>query len=128
MAMCRQCNGEMMEEISCLSDPIAMCGGLFEPIRWGDERESARWVVDFACRDCRTPVGGVHHPGCCVERCPACLGQALGCPCFRDPDDDDGDDDDGDENDMGDDDGDLAAHVRTITRCRAHTFHRYFKR
>jgi len=34
------------------------------------------------CSDCLTPVGGVHHPGCCVERCPACLGQALGCPCF----------------------------------------------
>jgi hypothetical protein len=34
----------------------------------------------------------VHHPGCCVERCPACLGQALGCECFGDPDDDAWDD------------------------------------
>jgi hypothetical protein len=70
-----------------------------------------------------------------VERCPACLGQALGCPCFGNPDDD-LDDDCDDVNDecmtlelgsrrAGDDGG---AHVRISTRCRAHLFHRYFRR
>jgi hypothetical protein len=148
MAMCPQCEGEMMDEISCLSDPIPVGGDFFDPIRWGDEKESSRWVIDFPCRDCRTPVGGVHHPGCCVERCPACLGQALGCPCFgTDGDDDDDlddlDDVDGDARDARDarsgrsgrsgrndgaDEGDLATHVRISLRCRAHLFHRYFRK
>ena len=147
MAMCPQCEGEMMGEISCLSEPISIGGDFFEPIRWGDERKRSRWVIDFPCRDCRTPVGGVHHPGCCVERCPACLGQALGCPCFgTDGDDDDDlddlDDVDGDARDARDpsgrsgrsgrndgaDEGDLATHVRISLRCRAHLFHRYFRK
>jgi hypothetical protein len=151
MAMCPQCEGEMMDEISCLSEPIPIGGDFFEPIRWGDERGSSRWVIDFPCRDCRTPIGGVHHPGCRVERCPACLGQALGCPCFGDPDDDLDDLDDLDDRDDADDAGDectrlelasrhagvdagddskddFDAHVRISTRCRAHLFHRYFRR
>jgi hypothetical protein len=125
MVMCQQCKGEMTDGISCLSDPISMGGGLFEPIRWGSERQTTRWVIDFPCRDCSTPIGGVHHPGCCIERCPVCLGQALGCPCFGEPDDDDDDNEDGDS---GDDDGDLAAHLRRRTRCRAHLFLRHYRR
>jgi len=140
MGMCPQCEGEMMEGISCLSDPIIIGGDPFEPIRWGDEMEASRWVIDFPCRDCRTPIGGVHHPGCCAERCPACLGQAFGCPCFGSDDDDLGDDDydgdygggHGDAGDTGDagdgPDEDLAAHIRISTRCRAHLFQRYFRR
>ena len=111
MAMCPQCEGEMMEEISCLSEPIPIGGDFFEPIRWGDEKKRSRWVIDFPCRDCRTPVGGVHHPGCCMERCPACLGQALGCPCFGTDDDvvadflDDGEEDDVTRNTLDTGDG-----------------------
>jgi hypothetical protein len=82
-----------------------------------------------------------------VERCPACLGQALGCPCFGASDDDLEDDldelDDLDECmslelasrraragvDVGVDVGDdIGAHVRLSSRCRAHLFHRYFRR
>jgi hypothetical protein len=85
----------MMEEIGCLIEPIMIGDEAYEPIRWGDERESKAWrgVIDFPCRDCRTPPGGVHHPGCCVERCPACRGQAISCGCFADPDGEDWDDD-----------------------------------
>jgi hypothetical protein len=141
MAICPQCEGEMMDEISCLSDPITIGSGSFEPIRWGNERKRSRWIIDFPCRDCRTPVGGVHHPGCCVERCPSCLGQALACPCFATDDDDDYADEHEDDCDRlggghgggagdGTDDGDddLAAHVRISTRCRSHLFRRHFRR
>jgi hypothetical protein len=93
MAVCPHCSGEMKEEISCRPDPIMIGESAYDPIRWGDERESKRWVIDFPCRDCATPPGGVHHPGCCVERCPACLGQAFGCECFADSDEEAWDDD-----------------------------------
>jgi hypothetical protein len=85
MALCPHCGGEMKEGISCKPDPIVIGPESFEPVRWGEEREFRRWGARPACRDCNTPVGGVHHPGCCVERCPVCHGQALGCPCFEPP-------------------------------------------
>jgi hypothetical protein len=85
VAKCSHCRGEMMDGISCRSDPIVIGGKPYEPLRWGEEREFKRWGARSSCRDCNTPVGGVHHPGCCVERCPACLGQAFGCPCFEPP-------------------------------------------
>jgi hypothetical protein len=114
----------MTEEISCRSDPIIIGDTAYEPIRWGDERNSKAWVIDFPCRDCATPVGGVHHPGCCVERCPACLDQALGCPCFADPDDPD--------NDWDDDDSAFTATVpchcgRSKVRCTAHVYPKHYR-
>jgi hypothetical protein len=95
MAVCPHCSGEMKEEISCRPDPITIGDAAYQPVRWGDEWESKKWPgdIDFPCRDCGTPPGGVHHPGCCVERCPACLSQAITCGCFADPDEEDWDDD-----------------------------------
>jgi len=121
MAVCPHCDGEMTEKISCKPDAITISGGLFEPIRWGEGGASKAWVIDFCCRDCFTPPGGVHHPGCCVERCPACLGQALGCPCF---------------DDVVNDDGDEAFTELPIDtrpgrhqmRCRAHRVRRHYRR
>jgi hypothetical protein len=108
MSVCAHCDGEMTEGISCRPDPIAIGGEAFEPIRWGDEGENRSRArrVDFNCSDCCTPPGGVHHRGCRVERCPACLGQALGCPCVDDPD---------------------PFRVRRRSRCTAHLLPRHYR-
>jgi hypothetical protein len=119
MAVCSQCNGEMTEHISCLSDLINIGGEDFEPIRWGKERDSRKRVIDFDCRDCGTPPGGVHHPGCCVERCPACRGQALGCPCFYDPDAEDY---------AYSDTQPHRVRQQRRARCRAHHFRRHYRK
>jgi hypothetical protein len=40
------------------------------------------WTVHAeGCRDCGTPSGGLHHPGCDVEDCPNCGMQAIACDC-----------------------------------------------
>ena len=83
MAVCRDCAQEMLMEVSCVSHPVALGGRLWERVRWGHERESRTRKVDPPCRDCGTPVGGVHHLGCCLEQCPACTKQAICCGCFE---------------------------------------------
>ena len=82
MAICSHCGGEMMEGISCLTDPVIIGGRSYAPIPWGQELRPRHRYEPEECRDCGTPLGGVHHPGCCMERCPACHGQAIGCECM----------------------------------------------
>ncbi|MHB9150016.1 MAG: toll/interleukin-1 receptor domain-containing protein [Thermoleophilia bacterium] len=51
-------------------------------IRYGDE--SSDWRADeFPCHDCAAIKGEYHVPGCDVEECPVCHGQALGCECIE---------------------------------------------
>jgi hypothetical protein len=40
-----------------------------------------RWTLHDRCRDCNTPAGGLHHPGCDMEDCPVCGWQVLSCGC-----------------------------------------------
>ena len=48
---------------------------------WNWEGWPEAWPQN--CHDCGTPQGGLHHPGCAVERCPRCGGQSISCECPR---------------------------------------------
>ena len=76
----------MTEGISCLTDPVVIEGRAYVPIPWGQELRPRHRYEPEDCRDCGTPLGGMHHPGCCMERCPACRGQAIACGCVTEAD------------------------------------------
>lgn len=72
MAACPTCHREMLAAPSCRHRAGA--------VRYGSERVVPEPHPD-PCRDCNVADGGVHHQGCCLEECPACGDQLLGCPC-----------------------------------------------
>lgn len=45
---------------------------------------------ESACHDCGAMPGAPHVPGCDMERCPKCGGQAISCGCVSAVDDTDG--------------------------------------
>ena len=86
MALCAHCGGEVNDGISCLTDPVVIDGRAYQRVRWGQEPRPRHRYEPDDCRDCGTPLGGARHPGCVIERCPACHGQAIGCGCAAEPD------------------------------------------
>jgi hypothetical protein len=56
-------------------------GRPFERIPYGEDQDGEP-LPNPSCRDCTAAPGQFHVPGCCIERCPRCGGQAIGCGCF----------------------------------------------
>jgi hypothetical protein len=72
---------------------------VFERIPFGQDYAGKESDAE-SCRDCAAARGQLHVPVCCLEQCPRCGGQVLGCDCgvlerksnrtFPVPDDQDG--------------------------------------
>lgn len=76
-AVCGYCNQHMEQGISCTLEE-------YDDFPDGIVRYRERFYLEdvAVCGDCNAPFGGFHHPGCDVERCPGCGGQAIGCNCL----------------------------------------------
>jgi len=93
MALCSYCMQEMTTATSCSFDALHRDGA---HLALAPHRASTGRSRGKACGDCGVSPGGWHHPGCDMQRCPACRGQLLSCGCdfdeFETVDDDDDDD------------------------------------
>lgn len=79
MSICNWCKKEMSshEVDTCNAMVYFPDGVTMAPVPYnsdyGDE--------NHRCHDCNIKKGGVHHPGCDMEKCPRCGGQLISCDC-----------------------------------------------
>lgn len=83
MAKCRWCMKDMTDDsvVTCIGNgvmagEIQVKGVRYDPVPYDGPGER--------CHDCNIARGGLHHPGCDMERCPACGGQLISCGCLPD--------------------------------------------
>lgn len=77
MATCVFCGREMLLHMGCTWQPEA--GTPRKPYPVGEKDP---------CHDCGCAPGTLHHPGCDMERCADCGGQAISCGCHEDDEED----------------------------------------
>ena len=85
MAKCSICGREMLTAKTCVAPQVHINGKVYDRIRFGDPRGFyGSCNPGDRCPDCGVAVGGIHHWGCDIERCPVCEGQMIGCDCGDD--------------------------------------------
>lgn len=82
---CEYCHLDMATADSCGNKTIVVGTKQFNRIPYKSEkRYGPEYMIDSPdkrCHDCNCKNGGLHHPGCDMEECPACGMQALSCDC-----------------------------------------------
>ena len=85
MAICAECGAEMLTADGCTVATLDFGGGVPDQPRIPYGQENYRGVTTAGtterCHDCAALPGAFHHPGCDVEQCPICHGQAISCEC-----------------------------------------------
>lgn len=89
MARCEFCLFEMTTAASCTVGVLHRDGMPIPLARYGANRRPRQRMPE-RCGDCGVLMGGLHHPGCDMQRCPLCAGQFISCACWFDEDDLDG--------------------------------------
>lgn len=100
MAICNWCNLEMTDDATrtCVQSVEFPDGVVMDAIRYthwgghyGPNGISPLEAIPegHRCHDCHIQAGGLHHPGCDMERCPRCEGQLISCGCLDADEDDD---------------------------------------
>jgi len=77
MAICEWCEKEMLDVDSCIQEVEFPDGTTMQAVPYDPYHHAAQ-----RCPDCGVKGGGLHHPGCDMERCPKCEGQLITCGCL----------------------------------------------